>query len=577
MKIIKKYDNYILIVLCIILISILGLWNLPQMHSIGIIPDEFGYWSSSAFFSGYDWSVGMTVTPYYGYFYGIVLMPIFNIFIEDSVNMFRAAIILNGILLDICFLCTYSFFQRLSNDKEHSKRYIIAALFITLYPAYLLFVRVTLSEIILLLITWIVVLEFSKYIEKRNIRDLVALYILAIIGYFCHQRFLVVIIASLLAIFLLHIINNGLDKKNLIQLVFVAFAILIVFILGTYGKSWYKDVAYNQALSAIKSTNDYGSVMNKILSLFSISGICDLVFSVIGKLFYIGVATWGIAYVGIFLIVEYLYKCIKDKRKDNQLFIYIFLLFAFVGSVLLAAIMMKNRPDVGERFDTLIYGRYSENLYGPLLVIALICLFKDYKKFLQLEIYAFLLECLLLIVVLGNVIENPSYAVQWLSCSAINEFFYHKDYGMDSAFCMLVLRNGIFIALLFLGLFIKKQVKLYYQMTLVVVGICLFIYSSLYTVDNVYFSFQEKVYQENQALVEMIQDEKAEDKIYSINETKYITALQFVMPKMYIEHVESIEEIPNNEILVTPSSYEGGEHLLLITEGKYLKLWKYIK
>lgn len=577
MKIINKYNDYILIVLCIILISILGLWNLPQMHSIGIVPDEFGYWSSAAFFSGYDWSTGMTVTPYYGYFYGIVLMPIFNIFIEDSVNMFRAAIILNAVLLDICFLCTYSFFQRLSNDKEHSKRYIIAALFITLYPAYLLFVRVTLSEIILLLISWIVVLEFEKYIEKRNVRNLVSMCILAIIGYFCHQRFLVVIIAILLTIFLLHIIKNGLDKKNFIQLVFVVLAILVVFVLGTFGKSWYKNVAYIQASSVIKSTNDYGSVINKILSLLSVSGICDLLLSLSGKLFYTGVATWGIAYVGIFLIVEYLYKCIKDKRIDNQLYIYIFLLFAFVGSILLSAIMMKNKPDVGERFDTLIYGRYTENLYGPLLVIALICLFKDYKKFLRLELYAFLLECLLLIIILGNMIENPSYAVQWLSCSAINEFFYNKDYGMDSAFCMLVLRNGICIVLLVFGTFVKKQTELYYQLALVVVGTCFFIYSSVYTVDNVYFSFQEKVYQENQVLVESIRDENKEDKIYSISETKYITALQFVMPQMYIKHVDNIEEIPTNEILVTSSSYTGGKQLVLITEGEYLKLWKCIK
>lgn len=564
--------------ICIILISALCLWDLPMVHSIGIFPDELGYWSSAATFSGYDWSGAMTQTPYYSFFYGILLIPIFNIFIDNPIYMFRAAVILNTIILDACFICAYIFFHKIDSDDNSPKKHILIAFYVTAYPAYLLFSRITISENLLLLITWLVAIEFVRYIEKRHIFDFLLMGILSISGYFTHQRFLVVIIALVLTLIFLYITCKNLNKKKIFGIIAVLFILIILYVVMVFIKNSFKNIAYSQTADYIRENNDYGSVISSISRMFNVQNIKNLLISFVGKLLYIGMATWGIAYVAIIQSVKYIYDCIKNRKKSNKLFLNIFLFLSFIGSILLAVIVMCNIPDNGERFDTVIYGRYSEYLYGLMLMFGLNSLYKNYKLFLKQEIIALIIQFVLLIVLVPYFNENPNYTVQWLSCSALNEFFYGKNFHMVDSFFIVLLRNSILILLLILGSFIKEaQLLGSYKSFLLWLGVSVAIYSSIYTVNNVYFDWKEDVYTQNQIIENIIKNEDAYKEVYCLYEDVYIVALQFDMPKTFMHHVESVEHIPKNYLVVTSIAYNGNEKLLLLEKTNYLSLWKVIE
>ena len=64
--------------------------RLGQLYSPTVMPDELGYWSAGAFFSGHLWTDVMPLSPYYSYGYGLILAPLF--FLQSPVVMFLSLI-----------------------------------------------------------------------------------------------------------------------------------------------------------------------------------------------------------------------------------------------------------------------------------------------------------------------------------------------------------------------------------------------------------------------------------------------------------------------------------------------------
>ena len=83
-------------------IFVLVIYNISELKQICVIDDEFGYWGTSAYLSGYDWTGLSGTSPYYGYGMSFIHMWLFKMF-DNSVTMYRAAIVLNGIMLVISY------------------------------------------------------------------------------------------------------------------------------------------------------------------------------------------------------------------------------------------------------------------------------------------------------------------------------------------------------------------------------------------------------------------------------------------------------------------------------------------
>ena len=132
----------------------------------------------------------------------------------------------------------------------------------------------------------------------------------------------------------------------------------------------------NSALTAI---NDYSGQLDKLKDIFtSLDGFARAVAGFLGKVFYVGVATLGVGAIG-------LYQCVKGgiilagKRKEEQGLINTIGLF--VGLSVIFALGINTIFMVSHtRVDCVIYGRYTEYVIGPLLLMGFLYLFSKARK-----------------------------------------------------------------------------------------------------------------------------------------------------------------------------------------------------
>lgn len=92
-----KYRTGLLMTAGCIIIMVITLFFVGEKNVPYVLGDEFGYWTSAAYFFGYDWSGIASINGYFSFGYGLLLTPLF--LLKDSVLMYRTAIVMNALFL----------------------------------------------------------------------------------------------------------------------------------------------------------------------------------------------------------------------------------------------------------------------------------------------------------------------------------------------------------------------------------------------------------------------------------------------------------------------------------------------
>ncbi len=347
----RRYD-----ILFVLLMSCIVCHGISKSYGFYFPADEFCYWSYAAGLAGYDWSDIASLGSYYSYGYSLILLPVFLIF-KDGVIAYRAAMVVNIALLAVCFFI---------RQKMGRTFYAAAAVF---YPTWLFYAGTTFAEILLVTLYLTTCMLLLKYLQTDNKRYMALMLAAMFYMYLVHLRAIGVLVSGTAVLLLYnirkysirkYIMRNGGRKVRSVLVPAAAAAVILAvgLLMGLFIKNYWTGMVYGDTADTLKNANDYAGQFEKIAYIFSIEGLKNLIISVSGKILYLGLASYGIAYFGIIYAV---------RRVRERKYFPLFVLLTTVAALMICAIYTI-RPG---RVDTLTYGRYHEYVMPVLLMMGI--------------------------------------------------------------------------------------------------------------------------------------------------------------------------------------------------------------
>lgn len=347
----RRYD-----ILFVLLMSCIVCHGISKSYGFYFPADEFCYWSYAAGLAGYDWSDIASLGSYYSYGYSLILLPVFLIF-KDGVIAYRAAMVVNIALLAVCFFIL---------QKMGRTFYAAAAVF---YPTWLFYAGTTFAEILLVTLYLTTCMLLLKYLQTDNKRYMALMLAAMFYMYLVHLRAIGVLVSGTAVLLLYnirkysirkYIMRNGGRKVRSVLVPAAAAAVILAvgLLMGLFIKNYWTGMVYGDTADTLKNANDYAGQFEKIAYIFSIDGLKNLIISVSGKILYLGLASYGIAYFGIIYAV---------RRVRERKYFPLFVLLTTAAALMICAIYTI-RPG---RVDTLTYGRYHEYVMPVLLMMGI--------------------------------------------------------------------------------------------------------------------------------------------------------------------------------------------------------------
>lgn len=561
-------DNYgikVITTICVAIILAIGLQGILQLKQLVVINDEFGYWSIAAHLAGYDWSGLAATTPYYAYGYSLLLVPLFWLF-EDPAVMYQAAIVLNVIMLCSSFLLLVRSGKKLFQEED-TYFITLAAFTVTLYANNIAQVKIAWTETLLYFLFILIVNLIINMWEKPTIINIVSVAAASIYIYMVHQRSLGILVASILMICLLFFRKKITIKKLMI--------VGICFCLGFFITVWCKqyfsaNLWVNPELSAV---NDFSGQAVKVKSIFSLVGIKLLAESVFGKLFYVLTATFLIAGGGLIFIVEkafiYCRNIVKKEKqevniqaRDARDNVYIYLCLSFLSTLAISAIYMLQPT----RLDMLVYGRYLEFVYGPILLCGFMQLYKKGDKI------KWVFGLIIFVSIMGNMVQNIFLQ---LSSSSFNALcgvgiytYFTGDWRKNG-----VAVNALFMSILVFGILLviksEKNRRRKFLSIFTISLICIFLWiqnADVMLKDTVYY-LQNNVSNNIAPIAEQIKEGGINQEVYFVEEKSEVYNVQDSIKQMqYLLYNLRIVPIGLEEIKTKDFSQE--VYFLILKKSK---------
>lgn len=529
----KITKNIYLLVGCII-IMLTVIYNLSKLHSIYVLADEFGYWTSASFFRGYDWTDIAAMNPYYSFGYGILLAPL--LWLQNGVLSYQGAIILNGILLCLSFLLSSHCLSILFNTLRTEYSVCISAA-VTLYASNVGLSQTTMCESFLFFLFWCTFTCLLKICSKKRNKYIV-LYAISLGSiYAVHLRTLGIIITGVLCLLILW-------RKKIINYKQLLIFILVFSVFLITGNILKEIIQTTYSSNLTSNVNDYAGQIDKIKFLFSITGLKSFIKSIFGKVWYLSAST-------LLLILWFVIVCVKTIRLKSLLFSkdfnrLPFLLFFLVLSLLttlgISSLFMINPT----RIDMIIYGRYNEFLLGPILSITL-CWLMTQKKYLLKESGVTFFLFILFSIITYKIFLNFDYTeINYTNIIGIYRFI-RNDFSIItiSAKCFTCS-----LVIYFLAVIIRKIFKNIHWLCTLSVILCLCFLTGLWVWQGTGYS-KDKVYTYQENLTDTV----IADIINAINKDENI-------PIYYIYSPESTTYIRNRIFTVQFQLKETSIHLI---------------
>lgn len=351
------------------LILIISFWNISECDRIIIIDDEFGYWGVAAHFIGMDWSDTMSTAPYFAYGQSILLVPVLllgKLGLSMS-RLYKIALGLNGIMAAGSYCLIVASMGRLYECKNKSVFRIIA-LFVVLSIDNSTKLLQTWPEISLFFIFWVTVYFLVSFINEPGYKNLSFLILFSVLIFAIHMR-AVGITVSVALVLTAYLFFSGI-KKNYKMICYGVLLYAGLFLLALVVKNYVNDNIY----CARDSINDFGGAASKLGRAFSLTGIVDLFFSVIGKLYYSFVGSFGLVLVGGIYFLKTLF-CKEKTDKKREIYVGLFGFLAFASEIAICAVAQfphsMETQGVVKVSDGFVYGRYQSFACTLLVVMGL--------------------------------------------------------------------------------------------------------------------------------------------------------------------------------------------------------------
>ncbi len=415
------------------------LYGIGRIYGFSLFPDEFGYWASAAKVLGYDWSEIASLGSYYSFGYSLILIPIL-LLTGDAVTAYRAAVTVNGVLLAAAFFILWRLLKRLLPEPAPGLPVLFAGIAVC-YPVWFMYMNMTLTEIVLVFSFVLVCELLLLYVETMRVRELLLLALATGYLYTVHMR-TIAVVAAVVLIVVISTVVSGMKTRTLVKRMLFTAAVLAVGIaVAAAGKRIVQEGVYTNAGQDLLARNDYMGQWQKIRRLFTVKGMCSFLVSLLGKVFYLGTASFGLFYYGMAYVIRKLRN--RAERKSIRCF-YLFLLLAVTGQILVCAVYTNEYG----RIDELLYGRYDEHILPVVMALgcaALLEMKRPWRAILSalgagipvvLLIEHVIVKYRMTNIHSGYFIAGMSYLLRYLKFEPENYFW--KAYALAAVFCLIL-------------------------------------------------------------------------------------------------------------------------------------------
>ncbi|SFP80077.1 hypothetical protein SAMN04487928_108102 [Butyrivibrio proteoclasticus] len=361
----------------------LCMYGLHRIYGFSLFPDEFGYWASAAKVLGYNFSEVASIGSYYSFGYSLILLPILHL-LSDSVLAYRCAVVVNLLLQILSFFILKEIFLKFFLKDKKTVSYVLSGIAV-LYPPWVFYVQMTMSEALLFFMFVLVTYLMFRYIEKPGMARGILLALSTVYIYSVHMRTIGVFISVFLMIIFEGIWRFCITTRNWpgykvirnVRPYILANAGMIVtitfliagFLICTSFKNVITDQLYNSGNINTVYINDYSGQIGKLLELLTIKGFISFLMSITGKLLYFGCATFGLGFIGIYHLLK------RVSEKDRFSF---FVLMAVSMQFMVMNIYLCRSADFdATRFDLFLHGRYFDFVIPILISLGLYELIKE--------------------------------------------------------------------------------------------------------------------------------------------------------------------------------------------------------
>lgn len=361
------YKEYLLVAMVLFCFWAFGIGS---TYGFSIFPDEFAYWAYAARVNGYDWSAVTSLAPYYSYGYSLILIPVFALF-KNAVTAYRVAVSINSIILYIGFTALVKTMKRMVSDKKIP--IILFSVLAILIPCNLFYTQMTLTEVLLVCLYIAAGALLFQYLESNRLSTLFLLMLTLMYLYTVHMRTVGVLLSAIIVLFL-HILSR---KERRWHILVVLGTVLVLLVLADILKQYAYLSVYGGINRELVADNDYSGQLAKIQYIFTGQGFYDFVIHILGKILYLGLATWGVFYWGIYALIKHVGNMLQSiKRRTPMTPQQMFAIFVFFSVILQIVISTIYLLTLGEISDY-TYGRYNEMVIPFVMVLGLAALWKE--------------------------------------------------------------------------------------------------------------------------------------------------------------------------------------------------------
>lgn len=345
--------------------------------SLPYVLDEVGTVANTAFMAGDDWSLCVQTMGgfYYKYGFSALYLPLYLIFKNNPVLMYKSMISLNMLIISFIPVISYHICRNYLNIKSKFQALLISvpAVGISSIWLYSVYSR---CDVILIFLPWPILLLLLKLssIEKSMKKNLfsVLLALISVYAYMTHTRGLVLIVAAFMTVVLMsviyrkHIVNYFLYIPTTGILLVIDKILASIVKQGVYGK-------YGTRHGSMEAL-DYETLGK----LFTKNGIVIELKLCIGWLYNLFTSTMGLVIIGFFAAFIILFKNFKNKHNNSgENIVSLFSILCLMGTFAMGAVFffpsafeLLNGFEI-DRADRLVYGRYTVGAVGLVALVAL--------------------------------------------------------------------------------------------------------------------------------------------------------------------------------------------------------------
>lgn len=372
----KRWQKRIyLVYILLIIVGILG-YGIQKVCCFSLFPDEFGYWASAAHLSGYDWRETASLGSYYSFGYGFLLFPILKLS-PDGITAYRAAIILNAVLMCGALWLLQGIVRELFPKENEVERVFCAAIAV-LYPSWIFYMQMTMTEALLMFLLIVMVRLLIRLLKKPGIFAAVGLAVMCAFLYSVHMRTVGVVSACIIVLYVWVATN---PRAKGAALIFLG-VLLVAGIWMVWFKGYITKEVFTYAAKESLANNDYGGIWSKLQNMMSLKGLIHLAAGIAGKIFYLGLASFGLFYWAMGWsfrgMAELLDSVLRKKETRVEALIGLFLFMTALIEAIISSVYMGRDNSI----DGLIYGRYNDFLV-PVFMVTGICVMKRSRRFLR--------------------------------------------------------------------------------------------------------------------------------------------------------------------------------------------------